>query len=59
MYQVKLFVIVRVPNDEAENELKAVDRAKEMIAQDIENLKINEIKEAVSSWFSSEVKKTL
>jgi len=58
MYQVKLYIIVRVPDDEAKNELKAVDRAKELIAKDIENLKIKEIKEAVNSWFSSEVKKT-
>ena len=59
MYQVKLYIIVRIPDDEAKNELKAVDRAKELVAQDIENLKIKEIKEAVNAWFSSEVKKTL
>ena len=59
MYQVKLYIIVRIPDDEAKNELKAVDRAKELVAQDIENLKIKEIREAVNSWFSSEVKKTL
>lgn len=59
MYEVKLYIMVRVPDDEAENELKAVDRAKGMVAEDIENLKIKEITEAVNSWFSSEVKKTL
>jgi len=59
MYEVKLYIIVRVPDDEAKNELKAVDRAKEMIAEDIDNLKIKEIREAVKSWFSSEVKKTV
>ena len=59
MYQVKLYIIVRIPDDDAKNELKAVDRAKESVAKDIENLKIKEIREAVNAWFSSEVKKTL
>jgi len=58
MYEVKLYIMVKVHDDEARNELLAVDRAKKMIAEDIGNLKIKEIREAVNAWFSSEVKKT-
>ncbi len=58
MYEVKLYMIVRVPDDEAKNELKAVERAKEMIAEEIEDTKIKFISTIIKSWFSSEVKKT-
>jgi len=57
MYQVKLYTIIRIRNDEAKNELGAVEKAKEILADEIEDTKLKEIKSFFKSWFSSEVKK--
>ena len=59
MYEVKLYMIVRVPDDEAKDKLKAVERAKEMLAEEIEDTKIKYVATILKSWFSSEVKKML
>ena len=59
MYQVKLYTIIRIRNDETKNELDAVEKAKNILAEEIEDTKLKEIRSFFKSWFSSEVKKTI